>query len=303
MAIVVTGATGQLGALVVRHLVERGARPHDIVAGGRDRGRLKEVAVHGVRSAAVDYDRPDTLDDAFGRGDTVLLVSAGLPGDRVPQHRNAIEAARRAGVDRIVYTSITRADTVDTVLTPDHRATERVLADSGVPFTILRNNLYSDLQVRLVVEAAARNEIVAGWGGGRIAGAARDDYAEGAAAVLLDAGHDAKVHEFTGDIAWGGEELALAAGELLGKPITYASRTGDETDNQLMLAGVDEQQRAFAVAFDGAVRDGAFGEVFGTLAALLGRPTTPLVEALRRALPSDLPVAPVTSATPVHGAG
>lgn len=303
MAIVVTGATGQLGGLVITHLLRRGARPHDIVAGGRDGARLAEVAVDGVRYAAVDYDRPDTLDHAFGRGDTVLLVSASLPGERVPQHRAAIDAARRARVDRIVYTSITRADTVDTVLTPDHRATEALIAESGIPFTILRNNLYAELQVQQVVEAAARNEIVTGWGGGRIAGAAREDYAEGAAAVLLDPGHDGAVYELTADTAWGGEELALAAGELLGKPITYAGRTGDETDNQLMLAGVGEAQRAFVVALDGAIRDGAFGEVSGTLAALLGRPTTPLVDALRPVLPPDLPVAPVTSATPVHGAG
>lgn len=302
MAIVVTGATGQLGAGVVRHLLERGARAHDVVAAGRNRDRLGEVARHGVKHAVIDYEDPASLTKAFGRGDTVLFVSSSALGSRMQQHRNVIDAAVEARVGRLLYTSVTKADTVDTVLSPEHRETERLIAASGIPYTFLRNNLYAETLVPKIVEASEKNEFVTGWGTGRLAVAARDDYAEGAAVVLLDPGHDAPVYELTGDTAVGGTELALVAEGLLDKPISFATRTADQTDDEMALGHVPAEQRAFAIAFDANIREGAFAEVSGTLAGLLGRPTTRLTDALRAALPRDLPQPPATTATPNHGA-
>ena len=302
MAIVVTGATGQLGARVVHHLLERGAKARHVVAAGRNRDRLAEVAQHGVKHAVIDYEDPATLQKAFGHGDTVLFVSSSALGDRMQQHRNVVEAAVEARVGRLVYTSVTKADSVDTVLTPEHRATERLIAESGLPHTILRNNLYAEVLVRQVVEASEKNEFVTGWGRGRIAAAARDDYAEGAAAVLLDPSRDAPVYELTGDTAVGGTELALIAETILDKPVSFATRTADQSEGEMALAGVPPEQRAFAIAFDQDISKGAFGDVSGTLAGLLGRPTTPLVDAIRAAMPRDLPTPPTTTATPIHGA-
>lgn len=301
MAIVVTGATGQLGALVVQHLLARGVKARHIVAAGRNPDRLAAVAEHGVHRAAIDFDDPDSLEKAFGRGDTVLFVSGSEPGARMAQHERVVRAAERARVGRLVYTSISRADSLDTVLTPDHRATEALIAGSGIPSTILRNNLYMELEVQHVLEAAQRNEFVTGWENGQIAGAARSDYAEGAAAVLVDA-PDAQVLELTGDHAWGGLEVAAAAEELLGHPVTYTSRTSDETDVQLGLMGVLKPERDFRIALDRDVREQAFAQVVPTLSGLLGRPTTRLVDALRAALPDELPEVPSTAATGAHGA-
>ena len=301
MAIVVTGATGGLGGLVVRRLVELGVDPRHVVAAGRHPQRLAAVAVGGVRGTPIDYDAPESLDAVLGRGDTVLFVSGNVPGERLTQHAAVGETARRARVRRLVYTSITRASTVDTVLTPDHRATEELIQASGVPFTILRNNLYAETQVPKVIEAATRNQIVAGWSDGRVAGASRADYAEGAAAVLVAGGHENAVYEFAADTSWGLGDVARAASTVLGRHISFGLRTGDETEIQLALDGVPVERRQLAIALDANIRDGAFDAPSSVLSGLLGRPTTPLVDALRAALPRDLPTPPPTTATPVHG--
>jgi NAD(P)H dehydrogenase (quinone) len=300
MAIVVTGATGQLGAQVVQDLLGLGVHGRGIVAAGRDAARLSAVARHGVHSARIDYEAPESLDAAFGRGDTVLFVSGSAPGRRMTQHANVVEAARRAGVGRLVYTSIAHADTVDTVLTPDHRATEALIRDSGVPFTFLRNNLYAETQVPAVLEAAEHNLILNGWGGGRIAGASRVDYAAGAAVVLAGEGHDGAVYEFAAETAFSGEDLAAAASELLGKTVLWQTRTGDESEIQLALAGVPEAARRFRIGLDLDIQHDRFAAVSSVLSGLIGRPTTPLVDALRAALPKHLPTAPSTTTTPQH---
>lgn len=301
MAIVVTGATGQLGRRVVAHLLARGTKAHDVLAAGRNGTRLDEVATGGVRKARIDYDEPASLRKAFGRGDTLLFVSGSTPGHRMDQHRAVVEAAVDARVERIVYTSITGADAVDTVLTPDHRATEQLIAESGLPFALLRNNLYAEVQVDKVVQAAATNEFTAGWGDGRIAGAGRDDYAEAAAVVLADPSLTG-AFELDTATSWGGQELAVAAEALLGKPVTYTENTSDETEIQLALAEVPEPTRRFVIALDTDIRDHAFERTGSVLESLIGRPATPLVEALRGVLPRDLPQPTSTAATRGHSA-
>jgi NAD(P)H dehydrogenase (quinone) len=284
----------------VRALLQHGVHGREIVAAGRDAARLDKVARHGVHGARMDYAAPESLDAAFGRGDTVLFVSGNVPGVRMHQHANVVAAAQRAGVARLVYTSITHADRVDTVLTPDHRATEELVRESGVPFTFLRNNLYIETQVPAVLEAAERNEILNGWGTGRIAAAARDDYAEAAAAVLIGAGHEGAAYELAGETAFSGEDLGQAVSELLGKRIMWHTRTSDETEIQLALAGVPEAARQFRVGLDRDISEGRFAQTSGMLAKLIGRPTTPLIDALRAALPEDLPVAKSSTTTPLH---
>ena len=284
MSLVVTGATGQLGRLVIESLLGRGVAPEQIVAGGRDESRMGELAERGVRTATIDYDRPETLDAAFAAGDTLLLISASVPGIRVPLHRNVIDAAVRAGVARIVYTSAPHADTSALVLAPEHKATEELIAASGLPATILRNGWYTENYLQQVRDAAESGLITASVGAGRVASATRADYADAAAVALIGTGHDNVVYELTGDVAWSFDDLAAAASKLLGRPVRYESLTPDEHRARLIAGGVDAGTADFVVALDGNIRDGALGETGGELARLIGRPTTPLLDGLRAAL-------------------
>ena len=284
MSIVVTGATGHLGRLVVEHLLADGVPADQVVATGRRTERLADLAKRGVRVAAVDYAAPETLDAALAGADTVLLVSGSEVGQRVAQHTAVIDAAVRAGVGRLVYTSAPKADTSALVLAPEHKATEEVLRASGLTFTILRNGWYTENYLGDLQQARETGEIVAAAGEGRVASAPRDDFAAAAAVVLRTEGHDGAVYELAGDHAWDYTELAAAASEVLGRPVVYRAVTSEERHAGLVAAGLDEGTAGFVVALDENTRDGLLAESDGTLARLIGRPTTPLVDALRAAL-------------------
>lgn len=284
MSYVVTGATGHLGRLVVQHLLADGVPAADIVATGRRTERLADLAEQGVRVAAVDYGRPETIAAAVEGADVVLLVSGSEVGQRVEQHRAVIEAAKGAGVRRLVYTSAPQADTSPLVLAPEHKATEEILRASGLTFTILRNGWYTENYVGDVQQAAASGEIVAAVGDGRVASAPRDDFAAAAAVVLRTEGHDDAVYELSGDVAWGFDDLAAAASEVLGRPVAFRAVTSEERRAGLLAAGLDEGTAGFVVALDENTRDGLLAGTSGDLARLIGRPTTPLADALRAAL-------------------
>jgi NAD(P)H dehydrogenase (quinone) len=172
MSIVVTGATGQLGRLTVESLLARGVPAEQIVAVGRDAGRLAELADKGVRIARIDFADPATLKEAFAGADALLLVSGNEVGQRIDQHRNVVDAATEVGVGRIVYTSAPKATTSALVLAPEHKATEEIVAASGLPSTILRNGWYHENQLPALEQARSTGEIVASAGGGRTASAA-----------------------------------------------------------------------------------------------------------------------------------
>jgi NAD(P)H dehydrogenase (quinone) len=280
MTIVVTGATGHLGRLTVDALLDRGVPAADIRALGRSAERLAPLAARGVQTAVIDFEKPETLDAAFAGADALLLVSGSEVGQRIPQHRNAIDAAVRAGVGRLVYTSAPHADDTDLVLAPEHAETERLLADSGLPVTVLRNNWYTENYTGQVDIAAATGELVGSAASGRVASASRKDYAEAAAVVLTTDGHDGAVYELAGDVAWTFDDLATAIGELLGRPVAYRSVTPEEHGAALREAGLDEGTAGFVVALDGNIRDGALADAPGTLSELIGRPTTPLAAGL-----------------------
>jgi NAD(P)H dehydrogenase (quinone) len=287
MTIVVTGATGQLGRLTVDSLLERGVPAADIRALGRSAERLAPLAALGVQTVVIDFEQPETLDDAFAGGDALLLVSGSEVGKRIPQHRNAIEAAVRAGVGRIVYTSAPHATDTDLILAPEHAETERLLTESGLPVTVLRNNWYTENYTGQVDIAAATGELVGSAAGGRVASASRKDYAEAAAVVLTTDGHEGAVYELGGDVAWTFDDLAATIGDLLGRPVSYRSVTPEAHTAALREKGLDEGTAGFVVALDGNIRDGALAEVTGTLSELIGRPTTPLAAGLAEAREAD----------------
>ncbi|GIT80604.1 NAD(P)-dependent oxidoreductase [Leifsonia sp. LS1] len=283
MTIVVTGATGHLGRLTVDSLLARGVAASDIRAAGRSADRLAPLAALGVQTAVIDFEQPETLAAAFSGADAVLLVSGSDIGKRVAQHRNAIEAAEAAGVSRLVYTSAPKATDTDLVLAPEHKATEELLAASSLAVTILRNNWYTENYVGLIEQAEATGELVGSAGTGRVASASRKDYAEAAAVVLIESGHEGAVYELSGDTAWTFDELAATIGALVGREVVYRSVTAEEHASILSGAGLDEGTVGFVVALDGNIRDGALADATSTLSGLIGRPTTPLAQGLAEA--------------------
>jgi len=278
MTILVTGATGNLGRLVIASLLERGADPQSIIAGARDVAKAEDL---GVRVARLDYTDPSSVASALEGVDSVLLISGSEVGQRVAQHQAVIDAARSAGVTKFVYTSAPKATTSDLVLAPEHKATEELITASGLPAVILRNNWYTENYAADLARAAETGVLASGAGDGRVASASRKDFAEAAAVVLLEDGHIGQVYELGGDVAWDYTELAAAIAEVSGRDVTYQPLTADEQLAGLQAAGLDEGTAGFVVALDAGIASGALSESDGTLARLIGRPTTPLVEGLR----------------------
>jgi NAD(P)H dehydrogenase (quinone) len=287
MTILVTAASGQLGRLVVESLLARGAAPTDVIATARDTAKLEQFAARGIRTAELDYARPETIAAALDGVDTVLLVSGSEPGGRVALHRNVIDAAKAAGVTKLVYTSAPQASTADFALAPDHKATEEAIAASGVPAVIVRNNWYTENYAADVARAASTGVIATSTADGRVASATRADLADGAAVVLLEDGHLGQVYEFGGDVAWNYEELAAAASEIVGRDVAYTRLTTAEHVAALEAAGLDAGTAGFVAAIDDGIARGVLGQTDGTLSRLIGRPTTSLVEGLRAAVTAE----------------
>lgn len=276
MTLVVTGATGHLGRLAVEHLLARGTAASDIVATGRDSGRLEALAADlGVRTAVADFDDPASLDAAFAGAEAVLLVSGSEVGKRVAQHTAAIEAAARAGA-RLVYTSAPKATTSPLILAPEHKATEEAIAAAGVPAVILRNGWYNENYAQTVSELASTGTTLSSSGEGRVASAARSDYAEAAAVALADPSLVGTVHELSGDTAWTFDELAVLVGEVAGRDASITHVSAEEHARILTDAGVPEGGVGFVVGLDSNIADGLLGETDGSLARLIGHPTTPI---------------------------
>ncbi|MBB3156354.1 NAD(P)H dehydrogenase (quinone) [Microbacterium proteolyticum] len=283
MTLLVTAASGQLGRLVVDALLQRGVPASDLVAGVRTLSKADDLAARGVGVVELDYARPETLAPAFTGVDRVLLIS-GTDADRVSGHRNVIAAARDAGVGRLVYTSAPRVDEIDYALGADHKATEEAIAGSGLSATVLRHNWYTENYLDAVARAADTGAIVAAVGDARVASASRRDYAEAAALALTTDELAGRTLEVGGDVAWTYDDLAQAATEVLGRPVTYTAVTVEQLTAGLEAAGLDAGTAAFVAGIDDAIARGALSRTDGTLSRLLGRPTTPLVEGLREGL-------------------
>lgn len=283
MLLAVTGATGRLGRLVVDSLIDRGTPANEIVAIGRDEQKLSDLAALGVQVRSADYTEPDSLLAAFDGVDRLLFVSGSAVGQRAGQHRNVVKAATDAGVGFVAYTSAPRADTTQLALAPEHKLTEELIRESGIPFAFLRNNWYTENYFQVLEQAQYTGLIIASLGDGRVASAGRIDYAEGAAVVLAGTGHEGRVYEFSGDHAWGYEELSRTIGDLIGREVRYKRVSAKEHRKILTKAGVPMAQAAFVVTLDANTRDGALAETSGDLSRLIGRPTTPLRDTLAQA--------------------
>jgi NAD(P)H dehydrogenase (quinone) len=286
MTIVITGATGQLGRLVVEALLESGLPAEQIVAAGRTVDRIADLGRRGVQVRSIDYSQPESLREAFAGADKVLLVSGSEVGQRVEQHRNAINAAKEAGVGLIGYTSIANADTTAMQLAAEHLATEEILRDSGVPFVLLRNGWYLENYTGQLPVQVQHGAVFGSAGEGRVSAAARADYAAAAAAVLLRDDQAGKVYELGGDDAFTLSELAGAVSVVSGKPVTYTDLPAEKYTQVLVEAGLPEPYAAILADSDLGIARGDLLVTSGDLSALLGRPTTPLREAVQTAAES-----------------
>ncbi len=286
--IAVTAATGHLGHLVVDTLLERGVAPERIVAAVRTPGKAADLAERGVVVREADYSRPETLTTALDGVDVLLLVSGSEVGQRVQQHANVVEAARAAGVRHLVYTSAPQATTSALVLAPEHKATEELIAASGLPATILRNGWYTENYLGVVEQARETGVVLGSVGEGLVASASRRDYAEAAAVVLaaadVDPAFEGGVHELSGEVAWDHPFLAATIAEIVGREVVYQDVTPEVHTQVLLDAGLDEGTAGFVVALDGNTRDGLLAATSDELSRLIGRPTTPLAEGLRAAV-------------------
>jgi NAD(P)H dehydrogenase (quinone) len=284
MTIVVTGATGHLGRLTVEALLRRGVPAEQITATGRRTETLADLAERGVIVRRADYTDPASLREALAGADRLLLVSSSEVGQRAEQHANAIDAAVEAGVGLIAYTSIAQADTSSLLLAEEHRATEKLVADSGISYVLLRNSWYTEnytAQLPIYLE----HGIAGAAGKGRVSAALRADYAEAAAAVLVEDGHEGTTYEL-GGAAFTMTELAQVVSEASGQAVTYTDLPVEQYTQVLVGAGLPEP---VAAVFADGDRGVAAGELYvdtADLEKLLGRPTTPLANAVASALAS-----------------
>lgn len=279
----VTGATGQLGRLVVQQLLDK-CSAADIVAIVRDPGKAADLAEAGVEIRVADYDDRASLDTAVAGLDKLLLISSNEVGRRIPQHKNVIDAAKAAGVKHVIYTSAPKATTSALVLAPEHKATEEYLGASGLPYTVLRNNWYTENFAQSIRTARDTGELVAAAGDGLVASATRADYAAGAAAVLTGEGHEGKVYEFSGDRAWHYRELAAAVADAAGVACSYKPVEAKDLIAAMTAAGMAEGVAAFVAALDVNISEGLLGEACDDLSKLIRRPTTPLEETVKKLL-------------------
>ena len=284
MTIVVTGASGHLGRLVVEDLLSRGTAPDRIVATARDTDTLSDLADRGVVVRRADYEDPQSLKEAFAGADRLLLVSSSAVGVRVEQHANVVQAAREAAVGLIAYTSIVRAESSTLQLAAEHIATEQLILDSGLPYVFLRNSWYLENYTEQIPAALEKHAVLGSAGDGRVSAASRADYAAAAAAVLTSDGPLEPVYELGGDTAFTLAEYAATLAELSGTEVAYVDKPVAEYQAFLESVGVPAPFAAVLADSDRGLGQGELLEESGTLSRLIGRPTTTLADAILSAL-------------------
>ncbi|TDR81910.1 SDR family oxidoreductase [Paludibacterium purpuratum] len=271
--IAITGATGQLGRLVITALTNK-IPAADIVAIVRNVDKAKDIAALGVQVRQADYDQPASWDAALQGVEKLLLISSSEIGQRARQHRSVIEAASRGAVKLLAYTSVLHADTSVLGLAGEHRETEAAIKASGVPFVLLRNGWYTENYAMGIGAALSLGAVYGCAGDGRIASASRVDFAE-AAAVVLTRDHQAgKVYELAGDAAYTLGEFAGEIAKQSGKPIPYVNLPEAEYKKALIGAGLPEPLAELLANSDTGVSKGALFDDGRQLSQLIGRPTT-----------------------------
>lgn len=281
---VITGASGQLGRLVIDQLLKK-VPATQIVAAVRSPEKATDLAALGVHVRQADYSQPATLETAFAGAKKVLLISSSEVGQRLAQHQAVIAAAQRAGVELLAYTSLLHANTSLLGLADEHRQTEAALNESGVPSVVLRNGWYHENYTAGIAGDIAHGAHYGSAGEGRISSAARADYAAAAVAVLTSSESQAgKVYELAGDDSYTLSEFAAQVAQLAKTPVVYTDLPEAAYKAALLDAGLPEFVAQLLADSDAAAAKGALFDERRQLSALIGRPTTPLSQSISEAL-------------------
>jgi NAD(P)H dehydrogenase (quinone) len=273
--IIVTGATGQLGRLVITALLKK-MPASDIGAAARNGEKARDIAAWGVNVRLADYNQPQAWDVALKGADKVLLISSSEIGQRARQHRSVIDAARRTGVKLLAYTSVLRADKSPLGLAAEHKETEALIRASGISYTFLRNGWYTENYTVGIPGVLARGAVYGCAGNGRIASAARVDYAEAAAEVLTAENQAGRIYELAGDTAYTLTDLAAEISRQSGRNIGYVDLAEAEYRNVLVKAGLPDAIASMLADSDTGVSKGALFDDSRQLSRLIRRPTTSL---------------------------
>ena len=283
MKIAITGATGQLGNLVIEQLLQL-TTDQNIVALVRNVDKAEHFKVQGIELREFDYDRPEALVPALLGIDKLLLISANEIGRRTPQHQAVIDAAKVAGVPYLAYTSLLRADTSPLGLAQEHRETEKLIQDSGITYTFLRNNWYSENYLAGVAHTIEIGTLFGAAQDGRISSASRIDYAEAAAKVLTSTGHENKTYELAGSESFSLSDLATFIGQAVNKDIIYQNLSAEEYTQGLTQAGLPAGLVDVIVDADIQTIQGAMYSDSKDLEQLIGHKTTSIQDAIKAAL-------------------
>lgn len=279
----ITGASGQLGQYVLDALLGR-VPATEIVALVRDPAKLADAAAKGVTVRAFDYSKPDMLAPALEGVDRLLLISGSEVGQREAQHRAVIDAAKKAGVSFMAYTSILHADESPLALAVEHRATEKALAESGIPHALLRNGWYNENYTGGIEGTLAAGAVLGSMGDARVSSAARKDYAEAAAAVLTAADPRPATYELAGDKGFTMADLAKIIADESGKPVVYNDLPEAEYRSTLEGFGLPAPIAGILADSSAKASGGALHDDGGVLKGLIGRPTTPIEDTVKAAL-------------------
>lgn len=280
--IVVTGASGALGQLVVQGLLEK-VPAGQVIAAVRDPAKVAHLAARGVQVRQADYNAPASLDAALAGAEKVLLISSDAVGQRLPQHLNVVAAARRAGASLLAYTSILHADRSPLAMAQEHVATETAIGDSGLAHAFLRNGWYLENFDSRISGAAERGEVLGSAGEGRIAAAARADYAAAAVAVLL-ADAPQQAYELAGSSAFTLAQLASEVARQSGRPVSYRNVAQAEYAGALAAVGVPAPWPELLADSDAGTALGGLFDDGKALERLIGRPTRSLAQAVAMVL-------------------
>jgi NAD(P)H dehydrogenase (quinone) len=278
----VTAASGQLGRKVLDELLER-VDASNVVALARDPAKLEDYAAKGIDVREASYDDPASLDKALDGVDRVLLISGNEVGQRERQHGNVIEAAKKAEVEYIAYTSILNAQDSRLGLAPEHVATEKLLEESGLNYDLLRSAWYSENFTGGLAHQVEAGVIYGASGDGRYSTATRSDIAAGAAAALVTS-KGGNVYECAGDESWTMEEFAAEVSKAAGKDVKYVNQSEEEYAKTLEGAGLPPPVAALLASTSALAGEGELENNDRQLSKLSGRPTTPIGETIREAL-------------------
>lgn len=280
MKIGITGATGHLGQIIVGKLKEK-VPAENIVALVRSPQKAAEM---GIEAREFNYNDPEPMVETLQGIDKLMLISASEIGKRIEQHSHIIEAAKKAGVKEIVYTSLLRADTSTLVLAGEHLETENKIKASGIPYTILRNGWYTENYTGSLNDVIKHGVLMGSSDEGKISSASRTDFAEAAVVVLTTEGHTGKIYELGGDEFFTMSDYAAEISKQSGKTIPYKNLPPEEFAAALQNAGMPEGYAQFYAGTHVSTEKGDLYDDTHQLSKLIGRATTPLSEVIAKAL-------------------